>query len=55
MATHDLTISPAATEDLLPDTRSLLVEEHVIFCRIHHNRVEVIRILHGRQDVRRHL
>ncbi len=42
-------------EGLLPDARSLLVEKHIIFCRLNRNRVEVIRILHGRQDVGRHL
>lgn len=42
-------------EDLLPGARSLLVEKHIIFCRLNRNRVEVIRILHGRQDAGRHL
>jgi toxin ParE1/3/4 len=41
--------------DLLPDTRSLPIESHTLFYRVTANRVEIIRVLHGRQDPQRHL
>lgn len=41
--------------ELLPDTRSLPVEGHTLFYRVTANRVEIIRVLHGRQDPQRHL
>ncbi len=41
--------------ELLPDTRSLPVESHTLFYRVTTNRVEIIRVLHGRQDPQRHL
>ena len=41
--------------ELLPDTRSLPVESHTLFYRVTANRVEIIRVLHGRQDPQRHL
>ena len=41
--------------ELLPDTRSLPVESHTLFYRVTTNRVEIIRVLHGRQDTKRHL
>jgi toxin ParE1/3/4 len=41
--------------ELLPDTRSLPIESHALFYRVTANRVEVIRVLHGRQDPQRHL
>lgn len=41
--------------DLLPDTRSLPIENHTLFYRVTANRVEIIRVLHGRQDPQRHL
>ena len=41
--------------ELLPDARSLPVERHTLFYRITPNTVEIIRILHGRQDPQRHL
>ena len=41
--------------DLLPDTRSLPIESHTLFYRVTANRVEIIRVLHGRQDPHRHL
>ena len=41
--------------ELLPDTRSLPIESHTLFYRVTTNRVEIIRILHGRQDPQRHL
>lgn len=41
--------------ELLPDTRSLPIESHTLFYRVAVNRVEIIRVLHGRQDLQRHL
>ncbi|MFU8765951.1 MAG: type II toxin-antitoxin system RelE/ParE family toxin, partial [Haliea sp.] len=41
--------------DLLPDSRSLPIESHTLFYRVTANRVEIIRVLHGRQDPHRHL
>lgn len=41
--------------ELLPDTRSLVVESHTLFYRVAGNRVEVIRVRHGRQDPKRHV
>jgi toxin ParE1/3/4 len=41
--------------ELLPDTRSLPVESHTLFYRVTAKRVEIIRVLHGRQDPQRHL
>mgnify|MGYP001823799434 FL=1 len=41
--------------ELLPDTRSLPIESHTLFYRVTANRVEIIRLLHGRQDPQRHL
>ena len=42
-------------EGLLPEVRSLLVEKHVVFCRLKCSSLEVIRVLHVRQDTGRHL
>ena len=41
--------------ELLPGTRSLPVESHTLFYRVAANRVEIIRLLHGRQDTKRYL
>jgi len=41
--------------ELLPDTRSLPIESHTLFYRVAGKRVEIIRVLHGRQDPQRHL
>jgi toxin ParE1/3/4 len=41
--------------ELLPDTRSLPIESHTLFYRVTANRVEIIRVLHGRQDPQRYL
>jgi len=45
----------AERPELLPDTRSLPIESHTLFYRVTAKRVEIIRILHGRQDPQRHL
>jgi toxin ParE1/3/4 len=36
--------------DIRPDIRSMVVAKHVVFFRINESRVEIVRILHGRQD-----
>jgi toxin ParE1/3/4 len=41
--------------ELLPNIRSLPIESHTLFYRVNHNGVEIIRVLHGRQDPQRHL
>jgi toxin ParE1/3/4 len=41
--------------ELLPDARSLPIESHTLFYRVTANRVEIIRVLHGRQDTKLHL
>jgi len=41
--------------ELLPGTRSLPIESHTLFYRVTANSVEIIRLLHGRQDPQRHL
>ena len=41
--------------ELLTDTRSLAIESHTLFYRVAFKQVEIIRILHCRQDPRRHL
>ncbi len=41
--------------ELLPDTRSLSIESHTLFYRVSANRVEIIRVLHCRQDPQRNL
>ena len=45
----------AERPELLPDIRSLPIESHTLFYRVTSNKVEIIRILHGRQDPQRHL
>jgi toxin ParE1/3/4 len=41
--------------ELLPGVRSLPIESHTLFYRTTTGRVEIIRVLHGRQDPQRHL
>lgn len=41
--------------ELLPGTRSLPIESHTLFNRVTAETVEIIRILHGRQDPQRQL
>ncbi|VAW56190.1 hypothetical protein MNBD_GAMMA07-2430, partial [hydrothermal vent metagenome] len=41
--------------ELLADTRSLPIESHTLFYRVTPKTVEIIRVLHGRQDPQRHL
>jgi len=42
-------------EVLLPGLRSFLVESHVVFYRLQNRRIEIVRILHGKQDPQRHI
>lgn len=39
----------------LPDVRSLVIQSHTVFYRVVAKRIEIIRVLHGRQDPQRHL
>ncbi|MBK1621627.1 plasmid stabilization protein [Lamprobacter modestohalophilus] len=41
--------------DLLPELRSLPVASHLVFYRLTKGCVEIVRVLHGRQDPHRHL
>jgi toxin ParE1/3/4 len=41
--------------ELQSDIRSLPIQRHTLFYRATENRVEIIRVLHGRQDPQRHL
>lgn len=40
---------------LLSGARSLPIESHTLFYRVTTDTVEIIRVLHGRQDPQRHL
>jgi toxin ParE1/3/4 len=40
--------------ELLPDIRSLPIQSHTLFYRVTKKQVEIIRILHGRQDPQHH-
>ena len=41
--------------ELLSGARSLTIESHTLFYRVTCDAVEIIRVLHGRQDPQRHL
>jgi len=42
-------------EELWPNMRSFLVDSHVVFYRLQQSQIEVVRVLHGRQDPQRHI
>ena len=42
-------------EELFPNMRSFSVDSHVVFYRLQQSQVEIVRVLHGRQDPRRHI
>ena len=42
-----------ARDELIAGIRSLLVRPHVVFYRVRHWRVEIVRVLHERMDVER--
>ena len=41
--------------ELLANIRSLPIQSHTLFYRVASSKVEIIRVLHGRQDSQRHL
>jgi toxin ParE1/3/4 len=41
--------------ELLTGVKSLTIERHSLFYRVTSDRVEIIRVLHGRQDPQRRL
>ncbi|MBV1952259.1 MAG: type II toxin-antitoxin system RelE/ParE family toxin [Cycloclasticus sp.] len=41
--------------ELLLGARSLPIESHILFYRVTSDAVEIVRVLHGRQDPQRHL
>jgi toxin ParE1/3/4 len=41
--------------ELLSGARSLPIESHTLFYRVTPDTLEIIRVLHGRQDPQRHL
>lgn len=41
--------------DLLPGMRSISAESHIVFYRAPVDRIEIIRVLHGRQNPNRHI
>lgn len=41
--------------ELLPHIRSLPIQSHILFYRVTVNQIEIIRVLHGRQDPQRNL
>ena len=42
-------------EELLPGIYSFPVDSHIVFYRLQQSQVEVVRVLHGRQDPQRHI
>jgi len=42
-------------EELLPSMRSFPVDSHIVFYRLQQSQIEVVRVLHGRQDPKRHI
>jgi toxin ParE1/3/4 len=42
-----------ARDDIAPGLRSTVIARHVLFYRVTGDGVEVLRILHGRRDIRR--
>ena len=43
-----------ARPELSSDVRSISVASHTIFYRIQREQLQIIRVLHGRQDINRH-
>lgn len=41
--------------ELLPHIRSLPIQSHILFYRVTANQLEIIRVLHARQDPQRHM
>ncbi len=42
-------------EELFPYLRSFTVESHVVFYRLDPKNIEIVRVLHGRQDPQRQI
>ncbi len=42
-------------EDLVDEIRSLTIDSHIIYYRNKSKKIEIVRVLHGRQDPQRHL
>ncbi|MDR7121328.1 type II toxin-antitoxin system RelE/ParE family toxin [Rheinheimera soli] len=40
--------------EILSDIRSLAIQSHTLFYRLTAGQIEIIRVLHGRQDALRH-
>jgi toxin ParE1/3/4 len=45
----------AERPELLTNTRSLAIQSHIVFYRLNDDQIEIIRVLHARQDPLRHL
>lgn len=41
--------------ELIPQIRSIPIHSHILFYRVTANNIEIIRVLHGRQDPQRHM
>jgi toxin ParE1/3/4 len=41
--------------EIFPEARSFAVERHVVFYQVQSNHIEIIRVLHARQDPNRHI
>ena len=41
--------------DLVPGMRSFAVESHIVFYLVRFEQIEIVRVLHGRQDSNRHI
>jgi len=39
----------------MPEMRSFPVESHIVFYQVRSKQIEIIRVLHGRQDPDRHI
>jgi toxin ParE1/3/4 len=42
-------------EELLPNMRSFSIENHIIFYRLQSRHIEIVRVLHARQDPQRQI
>ena len=41
--------------EILPGLRSLILDHHVVFYRLHGDQLQIVRVLHSRQDPQPHL
>lgn len=41
--------------ELFPEIRSFPVESHVVFYQVQERHIEIVRVLHARQDPNRHI